>query len=84
MAKSYDVLGYTFLADIFCPECLPKVMGASEKDNVAQVEDFLDQEAARLGIDRYDETTFDSGEFPKVIFADQVVYLTCGACGEEL
>ncbi|WP_301851148.1 hypothetical protein [Rhodococcus pyridinivorans] len=36
------------------------------------VEDALDQIAASNGIDRMDERTFDTNDFPKVIFVDQL------------
>jgi hypothetical protein len=48
-------------------------------------EEALDFLAQRRGIDRYDEHTFDSGDFPKVIFRDQVTDDdVCGVCGEKL
>jgi len=37
-----------------------------------RTENALDQIAEANAIDRYDESTYDSGEFPKVIFADSV------------
>lgn len=34
---------------------------------------------------RYDETTFDTSDFPKVVFSDQLSETTrCGSCNEEL
>lgn len=38
-----------------------------------------------MGIDRTDETSYDSGDFPKVIVADQVeASERCGLCGTAL
>jgi hypothetical protein len=60
------------------------------------VEDQLDGLARNLGIDRENERTYDSGDFPKVIFADQVITPAdaadptdavvdiCGGCAEPL
>jgi len=47
----------------------------------ADVETVLDAIAKLQGIDRYDETRYDSGEFPKVIFRNQVEDRNvCGVC----
>lgn len=49
------------------------------------VEASLDVAAKAWGIDRWAEITFDSGEFPKVAFRDQIAPGDrCGSCGEEL
>ena len=45
-------------------------------------EDVLDQCAGALAVDRWDETSYDSDEFPKVVFADWVDEEVCGRCGE--
>ena len=58
-------------------------------------EDALDQIAAANGFDRHDEKSFDTDEFPKVVFASQIDSFTddgyevcdderCYCCGEEL
>lgn len=83
--KSYDIVAYTFNADILCAHCVAKMYQKVPAMIVRQVEVCLDGEANFLGIDRDDEATFDSSEFPKVVFADQITSdETCGRCGEVL
>ena len=83
---------YTFKADIYCPGCIALVMAATpdfEGWGLAlgvsmTVEKNLDEIAAHHGFDRSDETTFDSDEFPKVVFTDQLNGDACGQCGEDI
>lgn len=52
---------------------------------VMSTEDNLAEIAHAFGIDRMNESSFDSGDFPKVIFASQVEddeY--CGKCDRSL
>lgn len=80
MKKAWDVVGYTYQADVYHGECLPLWLPASES-----VEDALDQLARDTGIDRYDETTYDSGYFPKVVFDSMIEDAEyCRECGDEL
>ena len=77
--KAWDIAGYTFQGENYCPGCiidqLPTGPGqpydgwALDPGVFAPVEDNLDEIAIAFGIDRNDETTFDSGDFPKVIFS---------------
>lgn len=73
--KSHDIAGYLYQADLFTPDNLIEYMIArgdlSPGARGMTVEDALDQHASALGIDRWDERTYDSGEFPKAVFADQ-------------
>ncbi len=50
------------------------------------VEESLDELAAAIDIDRTDEFSLDSDDFPKVCLADSVSEdgSCCGACGFEL
>ncbi len=51
----------------------------------ADVETALDFIAKLQGIDRYDEATYDSEDFPKVVFRDQVEDDdVCGICFDTL
>lgn len=93
--KGADIVGYTFDADIYCPdhiiEALPTGEGGAY-DGWAlasgvrmSTEDNLKEIAAAFGIEREDEATFDSGDFPKVIFASQLEDdERCGVCHEPL
>lgn len=80
--KSHTIVGYMFQANQFCGRCiggqLPTGPGETPEENLNEI-------AAAFGIDRGDESSFDSDEFPKVIRADQVRDDDrCGACGELL
>jgi hypothetical protein len=89
------VVGYTYRADLICPACVVDTYRARRRADGAQLdsidattrpaESFLDDYAAWRGIDRYCESSFDSDDFPKVVFRDQVEDGdTCGECGEFL
>ena len=88
--KSYDVVGYQFDADIYCDDCISDELHARipEVRDVEgtwfDVEGFLRRCALILGIDLHDERTYDSGDFPKVVFADQAEDEHCGRCHEPL
>lgn len=83
--KAWTIVGYTFNAETLCAYCVASKFQKVPALAVAQVEVCLDGEAKFKGIDRYDESSFDSDEFPKVIFASDVEeHETCDECGEEL
>lgn len=71
-----DIVAYTLQAENCTPAGLIEIMiargAASPAARDMRVEDALDQIAAANGIDRADESSFDSEEFPKVIFASQL------------
>lgn len=85
MAMS-EVVAYVFRADIFCPACiLSQVNSSSVVGLLEDTEGALDTFAKVRGIDRYDEHTYDSEEFPKVIFSDLVDGSDiCGACHSKI
>jgi hypothetical protein len=97
LAKSYDIVGYTFSADNYCERHIFGAMGKRRLPG-RSAEESLDTYAKQRGIDRQDERSYDSGNFPKVIFRDQahdVCNLAndygpgqcgdrCGQCGEPL
>ncbi|MBM4570246.1 hypothetical protein GS896_27480 [Rhodococcus hoagii] len=76
MAKAFDIAGYTYKAENYLPANLIEAMiadgSASPAARDMSVEDVLDQIAAANAIDRMDERSFDSSEFPKVIFESQI------------
>lgn len=93
--KSWDIVGYTYNADNYCDgECVVKaVTSGPTYDGWAlapgaqpeSTEQQLDVIAAAFTIDRTDEHSFDSGDFPKVILADMVEDgERCGGCGGPL
>lgn len=92
MAHSTDIVGYVFKADTYCPDHVEDAVTSTEAYDgwklvepvTMPTEDSLNEIAAAFQIDRYDESSFDSDEFPKVIFRDQAEGFYCGACGEPL
>lgn len=77
------------MADTWCPACLIEAMinlgAASPAARDMPAEGILDQCAAASAIDRSDETSFDSFEFPKVVFLRQLPDgATCDHCRMEL
>lgn len=97
MSRSDDIVAYTYKADTYCPTCIVeelrrRITGYGPFDWTLDAETVLDQVALANGIDRYEETTFDSDEFPKVVFRDALVaaidddshYNNCGGCHEEV
>lgn len=94
--RSYDIVGYIYKADIYCPAHVgrevARAIDRADKVAIGQqsweaTERYLDRVQGVLGIeDRYDEYSYHSDDFPKVIFADQVLEysVACCECGEEL
>jgi len=95
MPKSSDIIGYTFNAENFCPDCIIEVLPTGEGEAFdgwqlgagvqMSTEDNLTEIAHAFQISRTAEHTFDSSEFPKVIF-DSMIGDTeeCACCGREL
>jgi hypothetical protein len=82
--NSYDIVAYTYKADLICPTCiLDALPDAWEVDKVeaSDIETALHMIAETQDVDYDNETTYDSGEFPKVVFRDQVEDGdVCGEC----
>lgn len=78
------ITGYTYRADNYCPDCLNRELTPTGHNQVSAlgVEDMLDKLAEAAGIDRGDEYTFDSDDFPKVVLSVDDDGITCGQCGE--
>lgn len=76
MPSASDIAGYTYRADNYRPTDLIELLiaegTASPGARSMTVESALDQIASANAVDRYDERSFDSSEFPKVIFVDQL------------
>ncbi|WP_128646311.1 hypothetical protein [Rhodococcus sp. BS-15] len=74
--KSGTIAGYTYQAENYRPGDLVELLiSAGEAAPGARgmtPEEVLDQIAGERGIERLDERTFDSNDFPKVILEDQV------------
>lgn len=79
MAHSTDIVAYTYKGDLWAPEYIvgqlttnPGHVGHGERPSESPVEPHLDLLARIKGIDRHDESSYDSDEFPKVVFGDQL------------
>lgn len=88
-----EIVGYTYKADQFCTSCIIDALATGPGQDFdgwalaagaapESAEQQLDEIAAAFGIDRADETTYDSDYFPKVITSYQIdaLLLQCGAC----
>lgn len=89
-----SISAYTYRADHYCGDCVMQLV-AEAVDSTGHIvpgphyedaEQYLARVAGFFGIrDREDEHTFDSGDFPKVVFSWQIESTEhCGECGEEL
>lgn len=67
-----DIVAYTYKADVYTQRGIIERLIADGLAAPAardmRAEDALTQIAEANAIDRFDEWTYDSGEFPKVIF----------------
>jgi hypothetical protein len=91
-----QIVGYTYNADMYCPVHVIDALAEREGVGAALVrmgkgyaswvvaERYLNNKARTAGIDLMDETSYDSGTFPKVIFASQAYMDYCASCGECL
>lgn len=76
MTSSYTIVGYVYKADTYCPKCIVEEVLKYNTHIYSTRLDYLTTEhdlttiAELLNIDRYDEHTYDSDDFPKVEFAD--------------
>lgn len=87
--RSDEIAAYTYRAAVYCPACVAETMIATGDASPAArdmpTEDALDQCAQAAAIDRDDETSYDSDEFPKVVFLHQLADVaTCDRCQSEL
>lgn len=95
MPRPDDIIGYSFQCDTYCSACIINAMPTGEgepfdgwalaKGVKMSAEENLAEIAETFGIDRMDERSFDSMDFPKVIFRDMIEEGEfCGLCGETL
>lgn len=77
------IIGYTYQADTYCPGCIEGAYGDNTYSAAMFPEEALDALAASAGIDRMDERSYDSEDFPKVVFHAEDDE-TCADCGAEL
>lgn len=81
-----DIAAYAWQAAVWCVDCTGTAwrgMPTMLRLPVAAVEAILDESAARLGIDRMREGSFDSWDFPKVMFVSDIDGTEhCDNCGD--
>lgn len=83
------IAGYIYNGDLLCLDCIYSdsvslFWRAGGRVESLSAETNLNATAKYLGIDREDETSFDSNDFPKVIFAASVTDDECTRCGDRL
>jgi hypothetical protein len=80
------IAAYTYKADLYCETCLRSVIGELPDEwQGLDTEGYLDKAAEVWEIDRYDEHSYDSDDFPKVVFETQLEDdERCGKCGRRL
>lgn len=82
MTHATDIVAYTYHAELLCPSCVVGNMVSDEHNAqsetmnnathyLADAETNLDAMAKAVGIDRYNEHSYDSDDFPKVVFSSQ-------------
>ena len=87
--NSFDVVAYMYDAGEYCPEHTVEMMIADGIAGVAArymaTEDVMWQCSNAMGIDADDLYSYDSSEFPKPLFRDQMGQTdTCDTCGAIL
>ena len=79
--RAWTIVGYTYRAENYTPAGIITALPTGEGEQfdgwgdatrTMGAEEFLDGIAQAFGIDRQEEYSFDSNDFPKVIFASQV------------
>jgi hypothetical protein len=89
--KTFDkITGYVYAADSFCDKCLKRYMFANkqidEELKAQRIEDILDIVSKEWGVDRTNEWSYNSDDFPKVIFASDAEFMEdmCSRCDKCL
>jgi len=79
MTHPTDIVAYDYKAERLCPDCVAPALATGPGEDfdgwgtvgdAIPVEQNLTEIAYAFGINRGDETTFDSDYFPKVVFRD--------------
>jgi len=94
-SRTGGILGYTFAADTYCVDCVLSVLPEYHTDGmvgdtrdvhgVVDVDGALWDVAIDSGVDREDEYSFDSDDFPKAILLGMTDEPTeCGKCSARI
>lgn len=78
--EAYSPVGYIYRAEQYCLECICDVVGTDGivRNACGCEECRLDRMAITRGIDRYDEWSYDSDDFPKSIPYHNDLHAECG------
>jgi len=82
-----DIAGYLFAADPFCASCIRELFIPFDLigDPERTTEEILDLVASERGIQRHEEASFSTYEFPKPIYVSDVTGGDiCIFCGKPL
>lgn len=89
--KTFDkITGYVYAADSFCDKCLKRYMFAHDEIDEGlrnqSTEDILDIVSRERKVDRTNEWSYNSDDFPKVIFASDAEFMEdmCSRCDKCL
>lgn len=85
--NSYVIVAYLLAEQAFCPDCIHDLFIPfdliSRPDR--STEDILNVIASRRGIDRHTENSFSTYQFPKPIYASELLGgEVCIYCGRSL
>jgi hypothetical protein len=84
-AMPYDIVGYVYKTDTYCPDCILRVFHDSPTGQPPiagmTIEQHLDVVARMRGINRADQSSFDNGEFPVPMFRQDLT--PCEHCMTE-
>jgi hypothetical protein len=85
--NGHEIIGYLLAEQPFCAACIHDLfipfdlIGSSDRS----AEEILNVVADRRGIDRHNENSFSTYQFPKPLFAtDRLDHETCTYCGRPL
>lgn len=96
MNASHDIVAYTYRADLYCGRCVTnlvlrdwltndwlvpvEILDAAPGESYEDDLNWLAPFHTEVNIDREREETFDSDDFPKVVFRDQLDPANDDAC----
>lgn len=100
MTRPDDIVGYIYKAETYCPDDAVRTYLACNPEaptqglNGRDAESVLDILCQWANVHRYNESSYDSDNFPKVIFRDQcddrtyddgtIEHDRCGTCHRAL
>jgi hypothetical protein len=83
--KTYEVAGFTYQADLYCPGCTAMAIGWKGDGPETAGMRFIERVAEGRGIDMDDQESYDSADFPEPVFAEHVASEdVCAGCGGQL